>query len=164
MSNTLSVGSRIVVHGFIERLGSSKSNVAIQLDGGGVFRSHLKIGLVQSRLTKAGQSAVDKRLSESETPVLPQDSQILDRADRALIHDPLDRSDITVGAGDQPGCPGEESRLASDLAHETPTAVPIAQTGEHIRINFADEAAVLYLGVLLQERLVPWHPDESPRH
>ena len=106
----LSKGSRLVVDGFIERFGPAKSDVAIKLDGGGVFRGHLEIGLVQSRLTEAGRARGGQGLAQPQTPVLPEHSHILDRPDWSLIHHSLDRAHITVGAGDQPGRAGRGTR------------------------------------------------------
>ena len=149
----------------VERLGPSKTDVAVELNGGAVFGGHLEISAAQTRLGEAAKCAVHEGSAQPEPPVRVDHPDVLNRPNRIVIHDALNGTHITLGTGDQPGvAPEQKTRLASDFTHQTTAPEAIAKDcGNTIGVDFAEEASNLLLPrrVLFQERLVPRHPHEA---
>ena len=107
--------------------------LAVELDGGGVLGGHLEVGPAQPGLVEALEGLADQGPAQPHARGRRGHAQVLDRADRAVVHHPLDGADVALGAGDQPGRAGQEARLAADLAHQPLAAVAVAQAGEDVR-------------------------------
>jgi hypothetical protein len=141
----------LAVYCLVKRFGSPKADVAIELDGGAILGCHFQVSSLEPRLAKSGQCPVNQSATQPQSPVWGKHSHILDCPDRALVHDPLHRADVTSGAGDQPGRAGQKAWLPPDLAHQPAASGSISQAREHISVDLADETEILYFGVLLQE-------------
>src|SRR5262249_25155980 len=137
---------------------SPKTDVAIELDGGGVLGGHLEVRPAHARLQEPGQGAADEGLAQPHPSKGRDYADILDRPDLTVVQYPLDGTDVPLGARNQPGGPGKEPGLAPDLVHQPAATVSIAQAGKHIGIDFTHETPVLNFGVLLQQSLLPRDP------
>src|SRR5262245_49977011 len=104
---------------------------------------------------EAVQRLQQQGAAQTAAAMARHDAQVLNRAGAWAFAQALDRAAKSRVRGQQPRRRGLESALAANLTHQIRAALATAQAGKNHRIQFAQKALILDLGVHLQEVPLP---------
>src|SRR5262249_36304820 len=124
-----------IIDGPVQRLGFAEANIAIDPDGRGVLGGDFQVRPAPACLIKPLDGLADQRPAQAEAPVRGHDPHVLNSADRASIHDSLDRTAKIALISDQPGRAWQKTRLLADLPHQTLATQALPQTGKDLGID-----------------------------